>query len=75
MGEVARKVIGHVRFALLSPDALSRAEQENNKKSYIPVKVYGANTASLLTSFYWLSIQVFLVPQVICSNIVIVCTC
>ena len=40
MGEVASKVIGHVRFALLSPDALSRAEQENNKKAYIPVRYY-----------------------------------
>ncbi len=39
MGEVASKVIGHVRFPLLAPDTLTRVEQENSKKSFIPVRI------------------------------------
>ena len=39
MKEVARKVIGHVRFALLDPEYLSIVEKENELKPFIPVSI------------------------------------
>lgn len=37
LGEVALKVICHVRFALLDPDKLSQVERDNEQKKFIPV--------------------------------------
>jgi hypothetical protein len=37
MKDVARKVIGHVRFSLLDPEYLSLVEKENELKPFIPV--------------------------------------
>lgn len=37
MKDIARKVIGHVRFSLLDPEYLSLVEKENELKPFIPV--------------------------------------
>ena len=37
LGEVALKVIFHVRFALLDPEKLSQVERDNHQKKFIPV--------------------------------------
>ena len=39
MKDVARKVIGHVRFSLLDPEYLSLVEKENELKPFIPVSL------------------------------------
>ena len=39
MKDVARKVIGHVRFSLLDPEYLSLVEKENELKPFIPVSI------------------------------------
>ena len=40
MKDVARKVIGHVRFSLLDPEYLSLVEKENELKPFIPVSTF-----------------------------------
>ena len=37
LGEVALKVISHVRFGLLDPEKLSQIERDNQQKSFVPV--------------------------------------
>ena len=39
MKDVARKVIGHVRFSLLDPEYLNLVEKENELKPFIPVSI------------------------------------
>lgn len=39
MKDVARKVIGHVRFSLLDPEYLSLVEKENELKPFIPIRL------------------------------------
>lgn len=39
MKDVARKVIGHVRFSLLDPEYLNLVEKENELKPFIPIRL------------------------------------
>ena len=39
LGEVAVKVINHVRFGLLDPEKLSQIERENQQKNFVPVSL------------------------------------
>ena len=45
LGEVALKVICHVRFALLDPDKLSQVERDNEQKKFIPVSYASCYTS------------------------------
>ncbi|CAI8026260.1 BTB/POZ domain-containing protein 19 [Geodia barretti] len=42
LGEVAVKVINHVRFGLLDPEKLSQIERDNQQKNFVPVPLISA---------------------------------
>jgi hypothetical protein len=42
LGEVAVKVINHVRFGLLDPERLSQIERDNQQKNFVPVPLISA---------------------------------